>query len=363
MATDFSQLSKLFQQYTLSMTQAQMQAYLSLVYQQANLKKVLAELFAWEMHVGYLTEKKLSSNEDYCYQDEELAVTFEAQVNFARSGYTPKPLAKHLHCPICIDNVGIPGKEDLRVFQFELTPGREFFAQGTPFPIYPRHFVLIDVKKNPMRMDRYSVRDLLAFIAKAPGYVGCSNSDVAWAGASVLQHHHYQVIDQLKLPVMQAGTYQDLVVEKDGAKIEILNYPLSVFRVTAATKEQLIQQAGDIIESWKALDPGKNTCNLLVKQQDALFQCYILLRNPDYRTPPELTVIKSEGVGILEVSGAGIYPVPGGDQADWAWDQIRNHGLDVIKGIVSGNSPLQPGQYSQVFNTLVGDSPSEKSSR
>ena len=331
-----------------------MQAYLDEVAARADLSVVLQRLFEWELGVGYLTEAKLHSNEHYSYHDSKFGISFEAQVNFARSGYTPKPLAPHLYSPICFENIGIEGKEDLRVFSFELTSGREFFLQCTPFPLYPKHFVLIDRKENPMRMDRQSVADLLSFIAKAPGYVGCSNSDVAWAGASVLQHHHYQVIENLTLPVMQASVFEDCQLEREGVKIELLNYPMSVFRVTTTTPESLIEYAGNIIETWKAQEPGKNTCNLIVQQQDQHYVCYVLLRNPDHRTPPELTVIKSEGIGIIEAAGSGVYPVPSGKQADWAWDQIRNHGLDVIKGIVAGNSPHQPSEYAKLFQLASG---------
>lgn len=344
-----------FSAFDLSFTQVQMQDYLEKIYQAQGLSAVLEKLFEWEMGVGYLTEGKLKDNLRFAYPDPETGVIFKTQINIARSNYSPKPLdgknVPKLHCPICFDNIGIPGKEDLRAFSFELEPNRKFFIQLTPFPLFTHHCVLVDHLPRPMIMSKQSVLDLVNFLNLAPGYVGCSNSDVEWAGASILSHHHYQVFKNLKLPVMEARWAEGLFKRTNvwGYTVEygFLNYPIAVMKLTCRDQDVFIESAGALIQAWKSQVPGQNTLNLIVQKLEKNWVAYLILRNPDHRTPAELTHIKSEGVGIIEVAGEGIYPVPKGEQAEKIMTQIKEKGLDVIKGIIAGNNPLEKSQWPQ----------------
>ena len=78
----------------------------------------------------------------------------------------------------------------------------------------------------------------------------------------------------------------------------------------------------------------------------------IIFRNPNYRTPKKIQAVKTEGIGIIEVCGYGIYPVPHGDNKDKAWDLINNHGLEVIHGIISGNNPIQLDKQQHFWHQL-----------
>ena len=57
---------------------------------------------------------------------------------------------------------------------------------------------------SPCAVDGRSLSDLRAFLRLVPSWTACSNSDIMWAGASILAHHHYQVFPRWSLPVMQA---------------------------------------------------------------------------------------------------------------------------------------------------------------
>jgi galactose-1-phosphate uridylyltransferase len=346
-------LPGLFMKPNLTDTQPDLQAHLNGVFECSGLSATLDELFKWSHEVGYITDAKLNDNKRYVYHDDALNIDFKTQINIARSNYTPKPLTgkdiPKLHCPICFENVGIPGKEDLRVFEFDLEPGRRFFAQLTPFPLYPQHFVVVDREKNPMRMDTQSVQDMVNFVDMAPEYTACSNSDVEWAGASVLVHHHYQMFKGLHLPIMEADLVKALTQSTEGFHFGILNYPIAACRTACRDRDIFIRNTGKIIEHWKAQSPGKNTCNLVVRFDGSHYLSEIIFRNPDYRTPEALHKIKSEGVGIIEVAGEGIYPVPSGDDADALWKQIKDDGLPVIKGIIAGNNPVPEAQYPDLF--------------
>lgn len=360
-APNLASLATQFAQSDLSFTQLMMQQYLESLAKTHGLNAALDALFDWSLRVGYITHAKLNDNKRYRYPDASLGVTFTTQINIARSLYSPKPLEgvniPKLHCPICIENQTLPGKENLRIYEFELTPGRPFFVQLTPFPLFPYHYVLIARDRVPMIMERQSIADLHRFISLAPGYVGCSNSDVEWAGASVLVHHHYQVIKNLHVPIMEADWIQAYHATTDyaGAPLQfgLLNFPIACTKLQSPSAETIIAAGGSIIQQWKALDPGRNTCNLILRKEQDAYELYIIFRNPDYRTPPELTPIKSEGVGIIEVAGEGIYPVPQGPDAEKLWQTIEQHGLDVIKGIIAGNNPLPRSRWAQRFAEIT----------
>ena len=267
-----SLLERQFKAYDTAFTQQQMQCYLDSVYYQQGIEQVLEELFEWSLQTGYLTQGKLYDNPLYQYPDPESPIEYRTQINIARSKYSPAPQTgtniPTLHCPICFENIGIPGKENLRAFTFELTEDREFFVQFTPFPIFPYHAVIIDKHINPMIMEEQSVIDLLAFLNKAPHYVMLSNSDVVGAGASIISHHNYQAVKNLTLPIMHAtllhNCQQRFAHHSGHTQVGLLDYPIACVRVASSNQAHLIQLSGALIRYWKSQDPGKNTCNLLL---------------------------------------------------------------------------------------------------
>lgn len=351
-----SKLEKAFQAFNLKMTQKQMQSYLEQVNQLKGLPAVLQKMNQWAHKVGYLTKKKLSDNQHFEYLDKKTGVTFKTQINYARSNYTPEPLKgkkiPKLHCPICFENVGVEGKKDLRVFSFDLSEGRSFFIQQTPFPLFPYHFILIDHEQNPMRVNKQSLEDLTHFIEMAPGYVGCSNSDIEGAGASIVHHHHYQIFKKLQLPIMEAE-WRDDAFERTNVsgytvKWGLLNYPCATIKVVCRNKTAFIRTLNSLIRHWKKREKG-NTANLVIQHEEGYWVGYAILRNPEFQTPEWILPIKSEGIGVIEAAGEGIYPVPSGDNEGWAWQQIEKHGLKVIKGIVEGVNPVAEENVSTLF--------------
>ena len=346
-------LAARFQAFDCAFYQADMQAYLQTIRESHGFSTALDKLYEWAFGVGYLTPEKLQDNPRYDFPDAETGVCFKTQINIARSNHTPAPLQGReipkLHCPICYENIGIPGKENLRVFSFELAPQREFFAQLTPFPLFPKHFVLVDRQPRPMIMSQQSVQDLVDFLQLAPTYTACSNSDVEWAGASILVHHHYQVFEALHLPIMEAQPIEKYTMIEDECTWSLLHYPIATCRLLAADAGVFVRRVGAMIAAWKQLDPSRNTCNLIVRRVATGYEAHIVFRNPQYLTPPALTKIKSEGVGIIEVAGEGIYPVP---ENQALWREIERDGLAVIKGIIAGNNPVKREAFADLFDCL-----------
>jgi len=325
----------------------------------SGLEKALDCLQLWELAAGYITREKVEDVERLEFPDPDTGLTFRLQVNYARTRYSdaqekerqaqvtvpgfdpvpdgPKP------CLLCRHNVGSPGMESLRVFELDLDGrGRRFFFQLTPFPLYPYHFVPVLSEHTPQLLSSRSLEDMLALLALAPGYAVLSNSDVEWAGASILSHLHFQMLRGLRLPVLEARAAPGASRPIPGGRAELLDYPLASFRFSGTRAQALRAGAGALLEKWKSLDPGRNTVNLnLVPGSGPAdgFQVVLLLRNPDYRTPEGLRRFKSEGVGVVEASGEAILPVPRGPEAQAMWREIRECGLRLVKELIAGNSP------------------------
>jgi UDPglucose--hexose-1-phosphate uridylyltransferase len=342
--------------------QPAIQRRLEAIHAASGFEAALECLHRWELAAGYITQEKLDGIERLRFPDPDSGLTFLLQVNHARTRYSdaqerereapsapapvpgfapgPKP------CLLCKDNIGRSGKESLRVYELDLDGrGRRFFFQLTPFPLYPFHFVPVLSEHTPQRISARSLEDMFALLELAPSYAILSNSDVEWAGASILSHLHFQMLRGVRLPVLGARAEPGLTRSFPGGRAEFLDYPLAAFRFSGAEARAIRRAAGGLLEHWKGLDPGRNTVNLnLVRTPGPApaFELVVLLRNPDYRTPERLRRFKSEGVGVVEASGEAILPVPRGPEAPEMWREIRERGLNLVVDLIAGNSPVMP---------------------
>ncbi len=318
-------------------------------------------LYRWALSVGYFSRTQLEVNEQLCFLDSDMEIEFRVQINVGRSKYSPNQQNSEslppLHCAICKEQVGRPGKEKLRIFEFLLPgSGRRYFLQLTPFPLFPYHYVLILSDPEPMMVNERSVWDMFAFLSCAPGYTVCSNSDVEWAGASILAHHHFQVFKGLTLPVMTAGTMKEFASK--ACSVALLNYPLAVLRIRGTDENAIASLASGVIDAWKVQDSGRNTANLALKREPTGFAFYIFFRNPSFRTPEHLLRFKSEGVGVIEAAGMGIFPVPSGPDKDNIWAEIRTNGKRIMREMLGGLNPITQDRehwfYELIQQTIDG---------
>lgn len=331
--------------------QADIQSLLAAMHERGQrLDAVLDELASWSESVGYF-DHLTASNEYLQFDSATLHVLLRLQINYSRLSYKAPEGERAVACPLCIENIGTPGKERLRVFEFALA-GTGYFAHLTPFPLHPGHFVVNAREHEPMRIGEQSLREAAAFLHGAPGWLVASNSDVEWAGASVLGHHHMQVFRQLALPVEDAPGQP--VRWSGGFEAELLEWFGPVARLRGP-EEELLVAATRIVESWKAIDPGQCTCNYLMRRTDnARLALHLFFRHPDFRTPEEWRFVKSEGVGIIEMAGEIIVPPLSGrtrpENAAW----FRENGPEIIPAIIAGNSPRGGRFPRELFLELLG---------
>lgn len=331
-----------------SQTQAHVQEMLHQAQTGSGLSLPLEKLFAWSLDAGYFRDGIFDGNEVLHFPDPDSPVIYRIQINRSRSGYVAPGQARP-GCPICFDQVASGSKPLLRAY--ELTLGEaatSYFAQLTPFPLRRRHYIVIQTAHAPMRVDRRSVDELADFVQRAPEFTACSNSDVRNAGVSILDHHHYQVFADYDLPVMQAEPLAGMEDKHGAVWLALLDYPLTTLRLRG-DRSAVVETASRVIDDWKALAPGRNTCNLTARRTgEEEFEFYLFFRNPDHLTPPDLLRIKSEGVGVVEASGEAIFPSP----EEPVMEEIRRDGLLIIKRILSGLNPVPLTERPALFRSI-----------
>ena len=297
--------------------------------------EALDQLEEWSRSVGYFDHLP-RGNLRLAAWDARLRVEMRLQVNYSRLGYKPGERAPGQPAnPLAWENVASAWKPLLRAHELRLA-GVEYFAHATPFPLCDGHFVVNVRREEPMRMGGAAVREMAAFLSGAPGWLAASNSDVEWAGASVLCHHHFQAFRSLRLPVECAS--RRLVVEDGGVVASALDWPAPVL-LLQGTEASVLERGAALIDAWKCADPGRSTCNLLLRRCGGGLSLHVFLRHPAFRTPRALREVKSEGVGIIEMAGEIIVPpLASLDEAGNA-ALFSARLLEIANGIIGANGP------------------------
>ncbi|MGF1573651.1 MAG: DUF4922 domain-containing protein [Sumerlaeia bacterium] len=315
------------------LTQSQVQEILSSLNDQP-LNGPLAELHRWSQRVGYFNHLN-QPNEYFEFPDHEYKVPLKLQLNYSRLGYQKPNHPSLPKCPLCYENIGAPGKELLRVFEFTLL-GVPYFAHLTPFPLHPGHFVVNKRTHSPMQVNGESLACAAEFISKTNGYLLASNSDIEWAGASVLAHQHFQVFSALQLPIQKAKALTR--GSTNGVLWEVLRWPSLAVRLQGS-KQQLTEFSAAFLERWKSLAPSFSTANYLLNRVANEFTLILTLRHSAYRTQAPTTQLKAEGVGVIEMCGEAILPPKPSLTREENNHYFNTIGLQLIRSIISQNSP------------------------
>ncbi len=319
----------------------------------------MESLYQWSLQAGYITREQLEHNELMSFYDSTYDLSFPIQISHSRTSYQPKgrqqeELPRDAGCLICSSMAGAPGRELLRLLPIELT--RPFFLQLTPYPLFPRHFVLIDRDHRPMQLDEQALRDAICFLERAPEYTLCSNSDKAWAGASILEHMHFQTARLLQLPIFSALPIRGNTVYHNGLTVHHLDYPIASLRLLSADPEEIIAGGGKIISAWKNRWKH-NTVNLAARINEGWYELYIIFRNPAWRNPRHLQKYKSEGVGVVEVCGYWLFPPP---EHEETYREIKDRGRTILREFFAGLNPLQQDETAVVSEVIAAVYQEEK---
>ncbi len=271
----------------------------------------------------------------------------EITINLSKPEKDPKeiekarsmPSANYPKCFLCIDNVGYPGRlnhparNNHRVIPLRLNK-EDWYLQYSPYVYYNEHSIIFNNEHVPMKISKDTFVRLLDLVEQFPHYFVGSNADLPIVGGSILSHDHFQgghhTFPMETAPVIKSFT-QEAYPE---VKIGLVEWPLSVVRLSAKDKEGVINLAGEILTKWRGYKDESlgivayseidveqvphNTITTIARiNQVGEYELDLVLRNnrrsdehPDgiYHPHAHLHHIKKENIGLIEVMGLAVLP-------------------------------------------------------
>ena len=265
-------------------------------------EQAIADFYQLSQKNDYIKLKAIAKNIAYRVPSDygEIEIT----INLSKPEKDPKEIAaaklvqagNYPQCQLCLENEGYhgrvnhPARSNHRIIRFEMA-GQEWGFQYSPYAYFNEHCIFLDGQHRPMAISRKSFERLLAIVEQFPGYFAGSNADLPIVGGSILTHDHYQGgrhVFPMELAPLQK-TFQFAGFEQ--VKAGIVKWPMSVLRLTSASKEDLINLADKILQEWRQYsDPAvqilaetdgipHHTITPIARKRDGQFELDLVLRD------------------------------------------------------------------------------------
>ncbi len=266
----------------------------------------------------------------------------EISINLSKPEKDPRDIAAaklkkaggYPKCLLCMENEGYaghaghPARQNLRILPIDIC-GEEWGFQYSPYVYYNEHCIVMNKKHIPMVIDDKVFYKLFAFVDRFPHYFVGSNADLPIVGGSILSHEHFQGGCH-EFPMARAeadccftiGGFEDV-------DCSILNYPMSVIRISGNESKRLCLLADKILRAWRSYTDesavifaetegeAHNTITPIARRHNGRYELDLVLRNNLttaehpmglYHPHEELHHIKKENIGLIEVMGLAILP-------------------------------------------------------
>lgn len=249
-----------------------------------------------------------------------------AAKNAKQSGY-PK-------CLLCMENEGYagrvnhPARQNHRIIPVTINDSKWGF-QYSPYVYYNEHCIVFNSKHVPMKIEHDTFCKLFDFVKQFPHYFVGSNADLPIVGGSILSHDHFQgghyEFAMAKAPVERSFTVKGF----EDVKAGIVNWPMSVIRISSKESGRLVALADVILKKWREYtdeaafiyaytdSEPHNTITPIARKRGDNFELDLVLRNNItteehplgvYHPHARLHHIKKENIGLIEVMGLAVLP-------------------------------------------------------
>ncbi|TFJ91429.1 UDP-glucose--hexose-1-phosphate uridylyltransferase [Lentibacillus salicampi] len=237
-------------------------------------------------------------------------------------------------CVLCVENegyegrTGYPARANHRVIEVPLL-GETWYLQYSPYVYYNEHSIVLAEEHRDMKIDKKGFERLLAFIDQFPHYFIGSNADLPIVGGSILSHDHYQG-GRYRFAMTDAEeAFSFQLDDYDHVTAHVLKWPLSVIRLNCSDKQDLLDAAEHILQTWQNYsdesidikaysgDTPHNTITPIARIRHDVYELDLVLRNnrtseehPTGIFHPHADVhhIKKENIGLIEVMGLAVLP-------------------------------------------------------
>ena len=268
--------------------------------------------------------------------------TLDITVNLSKPEKDPKAIAAaklqkqsgYPKCALCRENEGFAGtlnqaaRASHRIIPITMAE-QNWFLQYSPYVYYNEHCIAFSASHTPMKIDRSSFVKLLDFVTIFPHYFLGSNADLPIVGGSILTHDHMQgghyTFAMERAEIEREISFRGFETVRAG----IVNWPMSVIRLTCSDKEPLIELADRILTAWRGYsDPAAsiyaetngephNTITPIARRRGEDYELDLVLRNNLTTEENPLGLfhphadkhnIKKENIGLIEVMGLAVLP-------------------------------------------------------
>lgn len=288
---------------------------------------------------NYIKTKRIQKNIQFQYNGKYAPL--DITINLSKPEKDPKlialkkntPSSDYPKCALCMENVGFYGNQNKadrsnhRVISLTLNHEKDAWGfQYSPYAYFNEHAIILRKEHTPMQVNHQTFAELIDFINKFPHYLIGSNAGLPIVGGSILGHYHFQG-GRYDFPIEKARVLKTYKANRK-VQVEVLDWPLSVIRVSSENENQLLDIVNQIFDKWQNYTNAEigiyahttephNTITPIVKLNGAKYQFYLVLRN-NITTPgrpygvfhprDEYFHIKKENIGLIEVMGLAVLP-------------------------------------------------------
>lgn len=300
-------------------------------------------LYQMGMYSNYIRMNRIEKN--IVWQSPTPYGALDITINLSKPEKDPKAIAalanqpKSQHeaypkCLLCIENEGYegrldhPARQNLRLVPCELA-GEKWMLQYSPYAYYHEHCIVLNSEHVPMKMTRATFERLVDFVEWLPHYFVGSNADLPIVGGSILTHDHYQG-GQYEFAMARAESEKEYDhFGSQGVRVSRVKWPMSVIRISGASKEQVVETAHQVFVKWQSYSDASqniishtdgtphNTVTPIARRRGSLYEMDIVLRNNRttaehphglFHPHAEIHHIKRENIGLIEVMGLAVLP-------------------------------------------------------
>lgn len=266
----------------------------------------------------------------------------DLSINLSKPEKDPKAIAAaakssakaYPKCMLCAQSEGYagrldyPARENHRIISIEINDN-PWGLQYSPYVYYNEHCIVFNQEHVPMKIDQAVFTKLFDFVRQFPHYFVGSNADLPIVGGSILSHEHFQG-GNYTFAIERAETkYEFTVPGFEDIKTEVINWPMSVIRISSEDYNRLAVLANRILEKWRSYDDESvmiysykdgephSTVTPIARMRNGKYELDLVLRNNltseehplgIFHPHENLHHIKKENIGLIEVMGLAVLP-------------------------------------------------------
>ena len=318
--------------------------------------------YKWSQDTDYIRRYRIKKDQKW------VAATkygnLDITINLSKPEKDPKAIAAaktakqsgYPKCLLCMENEGYagrvnhPARQNHRVIPVVINGSRWGF-QYSPYVYYNEHCIVFNSQHIPMKIEHDTFCKLFDFVKQFPHYFVGSNADLPIVGGSILSHDHFQG-GHYEFAMARAQVERTFKVKGfEDVEAGIVNWPMSVIRISAADSGRLVALADVILSAWRgysdeaafifAETDGEphNTITPIARKRGEKFELDLVLRNNItteehplgvYHPHANLHHIKKENIGLIEVMGLAVLPARLKDEMEKLAEAILS-GADLRK--------------------------------